>query len=86
MRLNKVLDEQDQKKSTDPVEQDQRIVQAQNEIKRIEDQLAQKKQMLFQLKARVSQDLARQQDKGLKIGTQQQNQAATTPDNQQQQK
>ena len=84
MRFDKTISEQDIEKSKDPVDQDPRIVQAQNEIARIENQLAQKKQAIYRLKARIAQDLAKQSEREmLKPGVQQQQkQSVNQPTNQ----
>jgi hypothetical protein len=83
MRFDKTISEQDVEKSKDPVDQDPRIIQAQNEIARIENQLAQKKQAVYRLKASVAQNLAKQQEREmLKPAVQQQKQSVNQPTNQ----
>jgi hypothetical protein len=77
MRFDKTLIEQEGEKSKDPTDSDPRVVQAQNEISRLETQLTQKKQNLYRIKARIAQDIAKQQEREmLKKGAQQANQAS----------
>ena len=50
-----------QEQAKDPVEDDPKVVAAVQEVERMENDLQKKKQALYQLKARVAQNMARQQ-------------------------
>jgi hypothetical protein len=58
MKFEQIIKEQD---TQDPIDQDPRIIQAENEIKNLEINLQKKKQQLYQLKARVAQQMSQQQ-------------------------